>query len=259
MTGITLSTPQFAYLLATVSAENVLGIKAPELFPKGDKAQKKVYQQGLDELIADDWIEEDKEEEGTFHFDSALLEMVAIIGAPEQFVAIINHEGETKNLLLNYLVGDQIVQLAAINDDEFSLGFVPAAQEIAQRLSELTSVGDAATGEEFSLPTKLFGQMQRASKSFSKKVGESLAAEGINDDSIDQLETAFTGGQRSEIVMASLEGGEVSHGRRAWIYGAGENAWLFHLEAAGAKEVSVVNCDRSQVEAWIENNLAELE
>lgn len=256
MTGVNISAPEFAYLLATVGVKNILGLKAPELFPESEKEQEEIYSVGFEQLVEKDWIEE---KEGTYDFDPALLEMTAIVGAPEQFLAIINHNGGEKSLLLHYLFDDRIVQLAATDEDEFSLGFVPELDQTTEHISEITGVTQAATGEEFSIPMELFGQMQRAKKSFSKKVVDNLAEEGASSEAIGQLEIAFTSGQRSEIVLASLEAGEVAHGRRAWIYGADENGWLFYLDSAQAKQVSVVNCDRSQVEDWIQSSLAELE
>lgn len=259
MTAVTLSTPAFAYLLAVVSANNVVGLEAPDLFPASEDAQKETYQEGLDQLIADGHIQASEEEEGTYDFDPALYEMVAVIAAPELVIATFHSQAEEHHLLLNYLAEDHIVRLAALDGDEYSIGIVPELEKLTKQSSELLRLDESPEDHEFSVPMKLFEQMQDSGEAFSDELSGKLSEAEVADGHVLTLAEAFASEDQGEIVVASLEDGEVAHGRRAWIYGSDDNAWMFYLTSSGAQAVQCTNCGPSEIKDWILDSLDDLQ
>lgn len=260
MPGVELESSEFAYLLETLHADSVIGLEAPELFPTKQKDQEKVFNAGWDRLLANGWAK--PLEDDAFDLDSLLLEMVAVVAAPEFVVATTSNAGARgeRELLLHYQGGDRLVEFAVIEDDRYALGILSDFQELGQRCAELMALEPSDKEIEFTLPASTFEKLQSASaEGAGKKISTLLDKTDLNGDLRESFEGALTGATRGQILLLQTRSGEVEHGRRAHVYGKGSSAWIAYLPSAEAEEVIIRNCQPASLEAWISSGLEELQ
>jgi hypothetical protein len=192
MTGVVLQASEFAYLLLTVGAKNVLGLEAPELFPTQAKAQDRTYRQGWDKLIANGWVKPLPNGENAHEFDPFLTEMVAIIGTPRIMVVTTHSIDGSHQMLLHYRSDETTVELSVLEEGQYALGLVPQVEDIANRVSELMNIEGGSTGDQHSLPSGLFSKLQSAgAKSFTKKLQGELEKAGLDETTIGELQEAY--------------------------------------------------------------------
>lgn len=259
MTGVVLEASEFAYLLLTVGAEDVLGLDAPDLFPKNAEAQDQFYRQGWEQLIGNGWVTPLEERENVYEFDPILTEMVAIVGTPQLIVATSSTDGSKRQLLLHYVSDETIVELSALENNQFALGLVPELDDLTDRVAELLDVTEAKGRESLLLPTSVFERMKSfKARSFSKKLRGELSEVGLDQETIESLEGAFTGERGGEIVIASLAAGEVEHGRRAWILGSEESSWMFYSTDSEGEDIVAEPSSVKAILAWLERSINDL-
>lgn len=261
MAGIELTSPEFAYLLGTVGADQVIGLEAPELFPKDSKAQAEVYGGGLEALKGSGWVQPSPDHEGEFEFDPMALELVAVVGAPQFVLATTaSGQGPERILLLHYLNGERLVELSAFREDRYALGFLEDWDQLQSRVAATLALAASAQQVELEIPAPTFEKLQAAAAEGStKKVASNLDKLELDADLREDLEAALTGELRGQVLLLQTVGGEIQHGRRAHVYGSGDSAWFGYWQSAEAEEVIIRKCDPESLEAWISSGLQELQ
>jgi hypothetical protein len=247
MSGAELGTPEFAYLLAAVHAGQVIGLDAPDLFPKSAKDRDAVYGQGRRDLEKNGWIKKAAGHEDEFELNPILYELVSTIAWPQYVVATIRQGRSQEGLAMHYLSGDSTVELAALESDRFRIGIVPDRGKLWARLAGMLQMDNAKPKVQARLTGAAFKKLVAAAEKGKDKDAQALLddAEG-NGSKATSLIPATNQPIQGHVVLLPVRDGKPGEGRRATVLGKGDQAWIVYASGSDGKSVGVVNgCARS--------------
>jgi hypothetical protein len=252
MSGAELGTPEFAYLLATVEAQDVLGIDTRELFPKAAKKRDKLYAQGRSDLEANGWLEPTDSTTGEYDLNAELFHIVAAIASPDFVLASLReHPPEASGLTVYYFTEDGIAELAPIANGRFRLGVAPDRKVLASHMAELLGTKNAKPAIQGSLPRTDFKKVvSAAKKGQTEKANELLSEAGVGEKKIDSLLAAAGEPANGQIVMVPGNG-QTDEGRRATVLGQGKTAWLLFQDETDPSKIVFVNGCEDSLEAIV--------
>lgn len=254
---VELSSNQLAYLLATVGAKSIIGLDEPDLFPQGPQAEEKVFGGGRKELEADGWIREVADHPGEYQLDPFLLEMSAIVGAPEYVVAVANDSDGDRKMRMIYMVDQLAVELAPLPNGKYALGYVPDDSSVGEHISELFELDGAGVAGEFSVSTKALEHLKKkASAGQLDQAAEIL--EGDEEDRI-AVTQAAAGPLNGRIVVIRASAGEIASGRRAVLFGTAGNVWLEYMPGPEESDLTLVQASSDRVDELLDRWLKQLE
>jgi hypothetical protein len=261
MSGAELGTPEFAYLLAAVQAEDVLGIDTRELFPKAVKTRDKLYAQGRSDLETNGWLKPiESATGGEYDLNAELFHLVAAIASPNFVLASLReHPSEASGFTLHYLTEDGIAELAPVAGGRFRLGVVPDRKALGRHMAELLGLKNTKPAVQGSLPSAAFKKVVAAAKKGQTEKAEELLSEaGVDGKQAASLLGAAGEPASGQIVM--LPGnGRPEDGRRAAVLGQDKAAWLVFEDESDSSSIVFVNGCEDRLEAivtqWTEESL----
>lgn len=226
--SVTLSAEEFAYMLSVVKAEAVVGVDDPALFPDPASAEA-VYKTGLEQLIAHGWAKPTgKPNEYAFNDDLSL--MVADIGHPDFVVFTIRNTEDGRRVVLHYMGGPDIIELAAEPDGTYTLGSVTDRRAMVTRMEDVLSLSQAGPSPEdqFTVEAPTFETIQDLAESGDwEQAKDMLTQLGINGNKAQSLVNALSAPDSSGLVaVVKPKEGQVTAGRKASLYREDEVVWL---------------------------------
>jgi hypothetical protein len=231
MDGAKLEAAELAYLLVTVRAPGLVGVEDPRLFPESQTEKDATYAAGLKLLKEHGRLKPGPN--GSLRMDDALLYLVAVAAEPEFVIFTIRERaGGERQLVLHYLAGPAIVELAATPDGAFHLGMIADRPALARRIAEMLAINPATqpANVEFTIGGPIIGAVKGlVAEGKGEQAAATLKSFGVNgsngDAMIRALQAPDTNGQ---FVITHLINGQVEDGRRASIFGKEGRAWMMN-------------------------------
>ena len=260
MDGAELDRTELAYLLAVVEASGVVGIDDPELFPVESSERDATYGKGRKKLESNDWLKLAPDHTDEYELNGILLEMVAIIAAPEHVVATLNNGGgKARQTVMHYLANGSIVELSAPNERSYNIGAVADHKALQVRVAEMLGVTGKRKAVRFSLEEQALNDIGALSKKGEPERAEAmLATTPLTGPAKKSFVAAMSEPKRGQIVIMRAEAGEIAAGRRSTVYGEAATAWLVSRTSSDSTEMEVRNCDVSSIGKLISERLEEL-
>jgi hypothetical protein len=261
MNGAELGSPEFAYLLAALEAEQVIGLRAPDLFPENAAAKEAAYSQGRKDLETNGWISPIPRHKDEYELDPMLFELISIIADPEFVLATIleSENGGDKGLLLHYVAQGRIAELAALGDGHYMVGLVPDFENLIKGLASRLGASNPNPSPRFNLSKSTFDKVVEAIREGKTNHAEkTLQAAGVQPDEIKWILGESTSKLQGEIVLIYVRDGEIEGGRRMAALGQGETAWMTYRSRTEGGILSFSNCDEFSLGALISEWIADL-
>jgi hypothetical protein len=225
--SVVLQTEEFAYMLAVVEAEAVVGVDDPNLFPDPVSGEA-IYKKGLEQLVVDGYAQPTGKPE-EYAFDDTLSLMVADVGHPDFVVFTIRNTDEGRRVVLHYLAGPDIVELAAEPDDTYILGAVADRKAMVARIQDVLALpATNAKNAAFTIEAPTFETIQDLAEAGDHEQATNMLHElGLNNGRAESLVTALGEPDASGLVaVVRPNQGQVTAGRKASLYRGGEVVWL---------------------------------
>ena len=242
MSAIVLESAEFAYLLAVVDAESVVGVENPALFPSDQESREATYTRGLQSMKERGWIKP-ASKPSQFHFNDMLFLMAAVVANPEFVVFTVrNTENFGRQVIMHYLAGSDIIELVATADKKFHLGIVPDRAALSERITSALGRQPAEQGLQIQFFTEeeiIKKIKDLAVKGQREQAAEILGSLGLGGLSVDSLLDALGATQTSELVVMKTEKGQVEAGRRARMYQGKDITWITKRVDAASTKLSV--------------------
>jgi hypothetical protein len=258
MNGAELGTPEFAYLLATVQANDVIGLDVPDLFPTTAKKQDKIFGQGRTDLEENGWIKPLNPDQNEYDLNSDLFEIVAMIASPDFVVATLReHPAESSGFTLHYITHLGVAELAPVAGDRFQLGAIADTSALATRMADLLGLKNARPAVEGSLPAATFKKVVAAAKKDQTEKAEELLGEA--EGTVDKATSLVTAAGEPPTGHAILlpANGEAEDGKRVTVLGQGKSAWLVYQGDENSEDVVFVNGSKANIDAIVTEWTAE--
>ena len=248
MSAIVLESAEFAYLLAAVQAESVVGVEDAALFPSDKESRDTTYTRGLQSMKEHGWIKP-ASKPYQFRFNDMLFLMVAVVANPDFVVRTARHTGNSeRQAIMHYMAGPDIVELVATPDRKFHLGLVPDRATLFERIegalglnSEVQELQISFLTEESTID-KIKDLSVKGQRENASKILGSLGLGGLSVDSLlDALGTPETG----ELVVMKTENGQLKAGRKARLYRGKNIMWIAtRMDASSTKlRVETIHAD----------------
>jgi hypothetical protein len=246
-------------LLAIVNTSSIIGLDSAVLFPGKAASRDETYRKGRAALEAQGWLKPAPDYPGEYDLNPNLLEMISIIAAPEIVMATAHGQGTAKRrLVLHYLAGETIVELAAPEKGDFRLGLVAGFGALAARLAEMLALAGAGPAPVFSMDAESYEEFIRLLKGGKSEEAISLldssGDNGRHDRPLDTLARPALG--RMLIFAAGSEEPEIR--RKAFIYGQGGQAWMASRRFPEPARVELAACNPAYLEDVLPDWLKDL-
>jgi len=260
MNGAELDKTEFAYLLAVVEASGVVGLEDPELFPVSSSDRDATYEKGRKKLESNDWLKLAPEHTDEYELNGILIEMVAIIAAPEHVVATMNDGGgKARQMVMHYLANGSIVELSAPNAQSYQVGALADRKALQERLAEMLEVTGKRKAVRFSLEEQTIQDIAALSKKGERERAEALlAATPLTVPAKKSFVAALSEPEHGQIVIMRANAGQIEAGRRSTVYGEASAAWLVSRSSSDSTELEVRNGDVAGIGKLISERLEEL-
>lgn len=265
MSGAELGSAEFAYMLALVEAEGVVGVENGKLFPKKEAQREKTFGQGRAELEANGWLKPAVDHEDEYELDSMLFQLVAVIAAP-QFVFSTSKASSSadQEQVLHYVADEVIVELSAPSAGRYHLGLVPDRGEMAERIGGMLGLTGSSPAR-FSLSGEMAARIKElAGAGNADDASEALMSADLAKPDQETLLEALAEEPKAHIVAARAQADEILQSVRASVFGQGEGAWIVYREHPEADQVEFATAHPESIEtmlnAWLEelNRTAEV-
>ncbi|NIM94886.1 MAG: hypothetical protein GTO18_14390 [Anaerolineales bacterium] len=253
MYGAELKTPEFAYLLAAVNAQTVVGVDDPELFPADSSTSDAVLSAGREGLEVHGWLKPVEHSPNEFQLDSLLFEAATIVAAPD-FIIATTHDSEEgeRQLLLHYLSGGEIVELSATAERTYRIGVLLDEDALHERIAHMLRVTPSALQGQFRLSESNFTSILTMSHNgVGEDAVEILKSAGVDSIAGASFVAALGSPVSGQIVIISQRYGEIEAGRRALVFGEGDGAWMLKRVGAASEDYEVENCDADTIQALV--------
>jgi hypothetical protein len=251
---------EFAYLLALLNAPNVVGLEDSALFPTKSSTRDSTYSQGREELEIAGWLKPAPDHPDEYELNPFLLEMVSVVATPEFVVDTSYSNGESEfRQVLHYVVDDSVVELSVSAEGIYQMGSVPDHETLFARIAEMLCLTTARQAQQFTLDETVFEDIQSLSKKgHSKEAVKLLDSTDLDRTNGQSFIDALAGSTTGQIVVVSLDSGQVISGRRASVFGGGDSAWLVKRRERVSSELDIASCDSTSIGALINEWIDEL-
>ena len=260
MEAADLTSAEFAYLLATLSCDDVVGLDDPALFPSNASVKGKLFKKGRQELEANGWIVPLPDQPNEYELNAVLLEAVAIIAAPFFMIASTHATDQAQSqLVYHYLTAEHAVELTAIDAKNYRLSILVERLQIFDRIGEMMEIDEGDQTAEVTLEEdQLSNVIQLVNKGKDADSAQLLEEIGMDNAGAKSLLTAISSPHRSALVVVGLEAGEITGGRRVSVYGAGSGAWMAYIINPQTADIQLRTCTMSNFNELLNEFLEEL-
>jgi len=226
--SVTLTAEEFAYMLAVVKTEAVVGVDDPVLFPDPASADA-IFKTGLEQLVAHGWAKPTGKP-NEYSFDDNLSLMVADIGHPDFVVFTIRNTDDGRRVVLHYMGGPDIIELAAEPDGTYTLGALTDRKAMVSRMEDVLSLSQTSSPAEgqFTVEAPTFETIQDLAEAGDWDQAIAMLKQlGINGSRAKSLINALSAPDSSGLVaVVKPKEGQVTAGRKASLYREDEVVWL---------------------------------
>ena len=242
MDGAKLEAAELAYLLVTVRARGLVGVEDPRLFPESQVDKDSTFATGLKLLKEHQWLKPGPN--GSLRMDDALLYLVAVASEPEFVIFTIRErKGNERQLVLHYLAGPAVVELAAAPDGSYRLGVIADRPALAKRIAEMLAIDPASqpANVEFTIGGPIIGAVKGlVAEGKGEQAAATLKSFGVNGSNGDAMIKALQApDSNGQFVVTHLINRQVEDGRRASIFGKEGRAWMMNRVDAESTAVRV--------------------
>jgi hypothetical protein len=258
MNGAELNSAEFAYLLATIHAQAVVGLDDPTLFPTKSSIQDKTYGQGRKDLETKGWLRPIPDRSDEYELDLDLVEMVSLVADPDfALFTTYNSQDSESQLVLHYLSEDRIVELSASDGDSYHLGTLPDDDALNERIVQMFNLTTRSQEAKFSLDEGKLNEIQASpQKGKMDRAKALLDSIRLKKSAKESFLTAISGEVGGQIVLVRSEQGEIVSGRRALLFGEGDAAWIGYKTKPDSPKLKLITCDGTTIDelitAWME-------
>ncbi len=252
MTGAELGTPEFAYLLAAVQANDVIGLDAASLFPTTPKKQDKIFGQGRADLEEHGWLKPINPDQNEYDLNADLFEIVAMIASPDFVVATIREQpADLSTFTLHYVTPLGVAEVAPIAGDHFLLGAVADTAGLASRVADLLDLKNGHPAVSGSMDAATFKKLVAAAKKGLSDKAEDLL--GQAEGKITEATSLAAAAGEPPVGYAVFIPGtdEADEGQRVTVLGQGKSAWLVRQDPDDSSKIAIVNGSHDNLEAII--------
>ncbi len=231
MDGITLDAAELAYLLVTVRARALVGVEDARLFPATSADKDATYARGLKLLKEHGRLKPSAN--GSLRMDDVLLYLVAVAAEPEFVIFTIRDlAGSGRQLVLHYLGGPAVVELAATEDGHFRIGAIADRAALAPRIAAMLAINPATqpAAVEFTIGGPIIGAVRSlVAEGKSEQAAATLKSFGVNGSNGEAMLKAMQAPDtRGQFVVTHLINGQIEDGRRASVFGKEGRAWMMN-------------------------------
>jgi hypothetical protein len=260
MNGAELNSAEFAYLLATLHAQAVVGLDDPALFPTKSSAREKTYVQGRKDLETNGWLRPIPDHADEYELDLAVLEMVSLVADPDfALFTTFNPQDTESQLVLYYLSEDQIVELSASDADSYHLVTIPDDEALNERIKQMLHLTTRSQDAKFSMDEETLNEIQSLSQKGKMDRAQALLDSiRLKKSAKASFLTAISGEVSGQFVLVRSELGEIQSGRRALLFGEGDAAWIGYKTKPDSAKLRFSTCDGSTIDELITAWLKEL-
>lgn len=260
MDGAVLTTEEFAFLLGSVGASEIVDLDDPELFPTTQGKQRKTFEQGLEQLVENGWVETDSQDPARAGLNATLFQLVAIIAAPNFVLSTSLRVTDGKPLrLLHYLGNETIVELDVPAEERYQIGLVGDLDQLGERLAQFLGLADSGKAGLASLAADAAGELKaKAQAGDIEEAAEGFANAEFPDKQATALAGALAAGARADIVGARVQGTEVVEAVKATVFGEGRSAWLAFRADVSSQEISFGPANSANIEEMVSSWMANL-
>jgi len=230
MQGAVLESSEFAYLLATLQAPQVVGVDAPELFPTDPAERERMLAEGSRQLMAHGWLKQ-LEQPSQYHLNEDLLYLVAVVADPQFVVFTINTQPDgTAQVLLHYLAEPDLVELSVSADQKYTLSILSDRAALLARIQAMLDLPQvpAMADSQFVIEEPTFETIQDLAEEGQAEQATAILNElGINGTTgtslVQALQSPETG---SLVVVVRPHRGQIEAGRKASLFRNLDVVWL---------------------------------
>jgi hypothetical protein len=260
MNGVELTRFEFAYLLATLNCNEVIGLDDPSLFPQNASVRGKTLKKGRQELETHGWITPIPDQPDDFELDAMLLETVSIIASPDFMIATTHTaEKDQTRLVFHYLGEGSTVELAVQDEKNYRLGLLPEQGEMFGRIYALMQLSpDCGTAELRVDQTTFEKIVQYVHKGKYPDAEELLASFPLKEAEVKSLLSAIESNSRGGLVVVRVDSGEITDGRRLSIYGSGDVAWMAIQVDSETTDFGLRPCSEASIGEFVAHFQADL-
>lgn len=243
MSGVVLEKAEFAYLLAVLHADAIVGVDDPTLFPVEKEARDATLAEGFRLLQEHGWLTPIGDT-GQRNLDDLLLLMAAVIADPVYVSFTVRNAGKgNQQLLLHYVAEPEIVELSTTPEQKYRLGTVPDRKAMVQRIGEMLGLPEAtgASRFQFSIDEPAFLEIQGYVAAGQREQAAAMLRErGVNGKYGEALLSALSANDAGGmVIVARPSGGQIAAGRKIMVFSQADMAWLARREDAETTSLSV--------------------
>lgn len=243
MKGAVLESSEFAYLLATINAGQVVGVDAPDLFPTDAAEREALFAEGGRLLQAHGWLKP-LENPSQFHLNENLLYLTAVIADPQFVVFTIRTQPDgSSRVLLHYLAEPDMVELSVTADQKYALSILPDRATLLARIQEMLELPPTPqVGEvQFTVEEPTFETIQDlAEVGQAEEASAMLKQLGVNGNTGESLVKALQTPEASSlVVVVRPRQGQIEAGRKASLFRSLDVVWLAKRVDAKSNTFSV--------------------
>lgn len=253
MNGVELTSPEFAYLLATLDCRAIIGLEDPALFPSNPSGMGKTFKNGRMALEQNGWLKPIQGRSEEYELDALLLEAVSVVAAPESVVASsFSEDGGTSEMLLHFLAAGEIVELTAPEKSEYWLSLLESPEVIFGQTAKLMQLEESSDGPEEAIDQKNLEKVNKlVDKGKLEQALKALEPTGLDEAARQSYIAALESTPRGSLVMVRVEDGEITSGRRFNLFGSGSTAWMTFMSSPESSEAIIRPCSEQAVGDFI--------
>lgn len=243
MQGAILESSEFAYLLATLHAPQVVGVDAPELFPVEPGERETLFEKGSQLLKEHGWLQA-LPQPGQFFLNDTLLYLAAVVADPKFVVFTIRTQPDgSSRVLLHYLAEPDMVELSVSADQKYTLAMVPDRATLLARIQAMLDLPPTAQRNDlrFMIEEPAFETIQDLAEDGQAEQARALLKQlGVNGNTGESLVKALqTPEANGLVVVVRPWHGQIEAGRKASLFRNLDVVWLAKRVDAKSNTFSV--------------------
>lgn len=258
--GAILEPSEFAYLLGTLHAPQVVGVDAPDLFPKLPGDQESLYLRGRAKLLEHGWLKQ-LENPSQYILSPDLLYWVAVVADPKFVVFTIRSQPDgTQRVLLHYLAEPDIIELSVLPGPKYALAVIPDRAAMLGRVQAMLDLPQPPQGSEvrFMIEEPAFVTIQDLAEDGQSAEAAALLKQevGVNGNTGDSLVKALEEPDSSSLVVVVRPNqGKIEAGRKASLFRNVDVVWLAKRVDAKSNTYSIETVQADTLPSMLETYL----